>query len=135
MSLRLTIRHDLYRQIIEYAQLGAPYEICGFIGGHNGQAETVVPVPNASQSPRDHFEFERQAMVSTIITLQRSGQDIIAIYHSHPESAAVPSVRDIQQATWPDAMYVIVGLPEQSDVRAWSLRDGRATPVEINVID
>src|SRR5438105_515683 len=88
-------------QIIDHARSEYPYEACGLIGGQNGQAEAITPVPNASLSPQSSFEMERQAMVDTIIAFQRAGLEVIGIYHSHPASAAIPSDSDVAQATWP----------------------------------
>lgn len=129
----LTLESAHLNKIIEHARREQPYEACGLMGGRNGQVEAIAPVPNASRSPQTSFEMERQAMVDSIIQFQRAGQEVVAIYHSHPQNAAVPSETDIAQATWPDAIYVIVGLsdPEQPDVRAWIIQQGRARPAEL----
>jgi proteasome lid subunit RPN8/RPN11 len=134
-SLQLIISREQLKLIIDHAYRGYPYEICGLMGGQNGQVETIVPVPNASRSPQTSFEMERQAMVDSIIQFQRSGQEVVAIYHSHPENVAVPSESDIGQATWPDAVYLIVGLSnrDQPDIRAWTIRQGIVQPAELLV--
>ena len=137
-SSTLVISRDNLDQIIEHARRGLPYEVCGFIGGRGNLAEAVVAVPNASLTPRTSFEMERQAMVDSIIILQRAGLEIAAIYHSHPDGNLEPSAADVAQATWPDAINLIVGLDEQGDcrgVRAWTIRAGRVEAAEVEVTD
>jgi proteasome lid subunit RPN8/RPN11 len=59
----------------------------------------------------------------------------VAIYHSHPRSAAEPSQTDINVAQYPHWTYLIVSLQngggEQADVRAWKIADGRVSEEEI----
>ncbi len=124
----LTIDLALCEQIIDHARRGYPYEVCGLVGGRDWQAELVTSVPNASLTPHNTYEMERQAMVDAIIAFQRQGREVVAIYHSHPDGDAVPSELDIAQATWSDAIYLIVGLneAEEPDFRAWTIRNGQA---------
>ena len=57
----------------------------------------------------------------------------MAIYHSHPRSAAEPSQTDINLAEYPDYLYVIVSLAGEPDVRAWRIADGKVTEEEVEV--
>ena len=134
-SVNITIDELLCEQIIDHARRGYPYEVCGLVGGRNGRAEIITEVPNASLTPHTAYEMERQAMVDAIIAFQRANREVIAIYHSHPEGDAVPSELDIAQATWPDAVYVIVGLNQADDLdfRAWIIRHGHAEQATLMV--
>ncbi|MCC7451216.1 MAG: M67 family metallopeptidase [Anaerolineae bacterium] len=125
------------QQIIDHAHQGYPYEICGVVGGRDGVAETVISIPNASLNPRVQFEMERQGMVDAIVGLQQIGQEVVAIYHSHPDRGAEPSETDVAHASWPDAVNLIVGLHNmaQVEVQGWLIRYGRATPVDLQVVD
>jgi proteasome lid subunit RPN8/RPN11 len=136
MPLKLIIYDRDLEQIIEHARQGYPYEVCGLIGGRDGVAESVVPVPNASLSPRVRFEMERQAMVDAIIGFRRAGREVVGIYHSHPEGKAELSETDIAQATWPDAVNLVVGLDEeqQIDLQAWAIQRGEVEPAALEII-
>jgi proteasome lid subunit RPN8/RPN11 len=129
----LAISSETLKQIIDHAYAEFPYEVCGLMGGHENIVEVAIPVANASLTPHTAFELERQAMVDEIVALQRANLEVVAIYHSHPNGPAEPSERDVAEATWPDAVYVIVGLVdiEAPDVRAWMLRDGTVELIEI----
>jgi proteasome lid subunit RPN8/RPN11 len=135
-------RRDL-DQIRDHALQGYPYEVCGLIGGRDDTAEIVVPVPNASLTPRVAYEMERQAMVDAIIGFQRAGREVVGIYHSHPDGQAEPSESDIGQATWPDVVWLIVGVagesegkpPEISQIRAWTIRSGKQEAAEFQLVE
>ena len=127
----LKISHENLSRIIEHARRDYPYEACGLVGGWDNVADEIIPVPNIADSPRVRFEMDRRAMIAAIIALQSAQKEVVAIYHSHPESPAEPSQTDIAQATWPDAIYLIVSLAADPVIRAWSIRDGKAEPAMI----
>jgi len=52
--------------------------------------------------PQDHIDAIRRA--------RTSGLAVVGFYHSHPHSAAIPSETDRAEATYPDHLYLIVGL-------------------------
>jgi len=69
-------------------------------------------------NPKDHLDARREA--------RALGLDVVGFYHSHPRSAAVPSPTDLEEASYPDHLYLIVGLAgEQPDVRLYRLEADR----------
>ena len=58
--------------------------------------------------------------------MDANGEDLVAIYHSHPASQAYPSPTDRAESHYPDAVYVLVSLRgEPPEVRAFRI-DGDA---------
>jgi proteasome lid subunit RPN8/RPN11 len=57
------------------------------------------------------------------------------VYHSHTRSAPYPSQTDINLATHPDAIYVIVGIkdPDRPEVKGYTIRNGEVAEVELEV--
>jgi proteasome lid subunit RPN8/RPN11 len=53
-------------------------------------------------APREHFGAIRHA--------ERNGWSIGGSFHSHPDSAAFPSARDISGALDPEWLYLVVGM-------------------------
>jgi proteasome lid subunit RPN8/RPN11 len=135
--MKLTIQRAAIEQIIDHARRGYPYEICGLIGGRDGLAHTVIPVPNASLSPREFFEMERQAMIDAIISLQRQGLEVIAIFHSHPDSNCMLSDHDIDQATWPDVIYLVISVSAHGEIEigCWEIEQGAGFAAGLQIID
>ncbi len=67
--------------------------------------------------------------------MRNEGMKMVAIYHSHPHSAAYPSPKDVDLAFYTDSLYVIVGLgdPERPEVRVFEIMDGAVKENEIEV--
>lgn len=123
----ITIPYQIYTRLLELAQQGAPDEICGILGGRGDQVTHITPIPNCAADPRDRYLMEAASMVTAILDLRRAKLDVIALYHSHPREAAHPSATDIAEATWTDAVYLIIGYEAGANViRAWSIRGGDA---------
>jgi proteasome lid subunit RPN8/RPN11 len=57
----------------------------------------------------------------------------VAIYHSHPRSAAEPSQTDINLAQYPDWTYWIVSLAGEPKVRAWRIANGAVEEEPVDV--
>jgi len=62
--------------------------------------------------------------------------ELMGIYHSHPNGKNEPSPRDIELAYYPDTGYLIVSPQPDAPkpVRAFSIRDGGATEVDIEIV-
>jgi len=70
--------------------------------------------------------------------LRQRRLEFLGIYHSHPNwmDTNEPSVKDIALACLPDAIHFIV-TPRPyatSPIRAFSIRDGRAMELEIQIL-
>ncbi|NSW52838.1 MAG: M67 family metallopeptidase [Anaerolineae bacterium] len=81
-------------------------EVCGLLGGKNGQVRAWLPVENELHQ-HEAYRMEPQAMVNALARLEAQGLDLLAIYHSHPCGPAVPSQRDIAEFAWPGVLTLI----------------------------
>jgi [CysO sulfur-carrier protein]-S-L-cysteine hydrolase len=122
------LRDDLREAIVAHARREAPRECCGVLVGTAGRAESAVALTNVAPGntlyeidPRELFDLEFRL-------LPDRGQEIVAVYHSHPASEAWPSATDLALASWPDACYLICSLmdPAAPVVRAFAITDGAA---------
>ena len=112
--------------LVAHAREAAPNECCGMIGGRDGSASTVYRALNAEASPL-RYSLDAQDQFRIMEEMEERGEELIAIYHSHTASAAYPSQTDVNLATYPDAVYVIVSLEDAGapDVRGYWIRDGQ----------
>lgn len=85
----------------------------------------VYPMSNSEPSPISYF-MEPQEQFRVMKELRQEGLNMLAIFHSHPQSPAYPSAKDVSLAFYPDAVYVIIGLTdlESLDIRAYTIIDG-----------
>ncbi len=64
--------------------------------------------------------------------MDAKGEELVAIYHSHPITQPYPSPTDRSEAHYPDAFYVLVSLRDtHPEIRAYRMRDGWVREVEL----
>jgi proteasome lid subunit RPN8/RPN11 len=111
-----TIRAELQA----HAADEAPNECCGVLAFRHGIAEQYHRGKNALESPyRYELEIDPQVWF-----LEDDGYEL-AVFHSHPETAPVPSRTDRELAgLWSGRPFLIYGL-KADELRAWRVaRDG-----------
>jgi proteasome lid subunit RPN8/RPN11 len=131
----MRIAQSLIDEMVAHAREDLPNECCGMVGGRDGEAEVVVRVENAAASPL-RYEMDSQGQYDALKSIEDEGRELLAIYHSHTETAAYPSQTDVNQAVaWPEQIYVIVSLADQDkpDVKAYLLEDLRIADAELYV--
>lgn len=115
--MTLSFSSGAYDALFFHAREGAPEEVCGVLSGSDSTVTTTHRVPNVAAFPRTRYELDPEKQLNAIESAE-SESELLGFYHSHPEGPSKPSATDRAQATWPDAYYVIVSVPENS-VSAW----------------
>ena len=88
---------------------------------------------NTAESPL-RFEIDGLEVLRLISTIESSGRELGAIYHSHTRTAPEPSQTDINFATgWPGVEWIIVGLadPAAPEIRSFLIDGGKVQEVNI----
>ena len=121
-------------EIVAHARAEAPRECCGVIGGRDGQPTRLERLTNLEPGVA-LYRIDDAELYRVYRELDADGADILAIYHSHPASAAYPSATDVALAMWPDACYLICSLadPAAPDLRGFRIRDGQISETPIIV--
>ena len=134
IQMNLILVPGKLEQIIQHATDAYPNEGCGLLVGR-GSAERFIPMKNILSSPAE-FEMDPAELISVLRNLRGTGEQLIAIYHSHPHGPAEPSRKDIERAYYPEAAQLIVSLSDQEhpQTAAFRIIDGAAVPVELHVI-
>jgi proteasome lid subunit RPN8/RPN11 len=124
----------LLDRVIEHAKTHSPQEACGLLVGI-GSADRFIPMTNALASSTE-YEMDPAQLIATLRDLRSSGEDLIAIYHSHPRGPARPSKSDIERAYYPAAAYLIISLadPERPQAAAFRIIDGEVLEIEVHAI-
>ena len=135
----ITIPKKVYDTMIQHAKSGYPNEACGILAGTvaDGRATAYHPARNADASPFV-YTVHPDDLVRIVLGIEDAGQDLVAIFHSHTRSPAIPSPTDRRQAMYPEAFYLLASLvdpdvmPMQA-LRAWRIRDGDATEAPLRI--
>lgn len=129
----MKILKRVLKGIIAHARADAPVEACGYLAGTEGQISDFYPLKNAD-GREDHFSFLPEEQFAVHKSIRQAGRQIIAVYHSHPESPAGPSAEDIRLAYDPALLYVIVSLADETPVvKGFWIREGVVREVSFNV--
>jgi proteasome lid subunit RPN8/RPN11 len=131
----LRIPRKLADAIFDHAREGFPLEVCGILGGTEETASALFRMTNTDQS-NEHFMMDPREQFAVIKELRAKGLEMLAIYHSHPESPARPSAEDIRLALTPDVSYVIVSLQEANNpvLKSFRIAAGRVEPDEVEYL-
>lgn len=119
-------------RIIEHARAVNPRECCGVVTGRGGSAREVIPMTNVA-SGLDFYRIDDTELFRLYKRLDEQGEEIVAMYHSHPTSPAVPSTTDIELAFWPESIYLICSLAidDSPDLRGFQIVDGVVTEIPL----
>jgi proteasome lid subunit RPN8/RPN11 len=108
----------LWKEVTHRALCASPEECCGLIASHRGEL-TLYAAENASSEPRTSFVISPEDQLDIIMAMGRNRQELVGVYHSHPNSGPQPSERDRELAKlWPGKTFVIVGLHGSEDFSA-----------------
>jgi proteasome lid subunit RPN8/RPN11 len=131
----LHIPRKLADSVIDHAYEGFPLEVCGILGGTEGAVTSLFRMTNTDQS-NEHFMMDPAEQFAVIKELRAKGLEMLAIYHSHPESPARPSAEDIRLALTPDVSYVIVSLEKANTpvLKSFRIAAGRVEPEEVQYL-
>ena len=125
--------------ILAHARSELPNEACGLLSGDlgAGRATAFHPARNSEASPL-RYNVDPDDLVRIVFAIEDTGEDLVAIFHSHTRSPAVPSATDLRAAQYPDAFYLLATLadeaaPPSDALRAWRIRDGASVEVPLRV--
>lgn len=136
----LTVPAELLEGVVEHARRAAPLECCGLLAGRIADGVSTVSarfeIGNDAASATE-YETNPRDLFTAFRAMRELGLELLAIYHSHPTSAPVPSRRDLDRNTYGDSVvHLIVGLGgAEPEVRAWWLEEGGCREAALTVAE
>jgi proteasome lid subunit RPN8/RPN11 len=122
----LKVPRALFEEMVAQARAECPLECCGLLAGTvaedgTGQVCQRYPLVNAAASPVAYLS-DPASMFAAWKDMRRRGLDVLAVYHSHPTSAPIPSMTDLAQSYGVGVVNLILSLTtEPPQVRGWWL--------------
>jgi len=98
--------------MVAHAHAAAPAECCGFVVGAAGVATRTIPLRNELASPVA-YRADARDLFHAFRLLRDEGLELLAIYHSHPTSPAIPSRVDLAENYYGDLPRIIISLASE----------------------
>ena len=106
----ITLPRELVNQILHHAQSSPELEVCGLIGAKDGLPASCYPVENAAATPQIRFQLDPSGQIEAMRQIRDHGEELFAIFHSHPTAPAEPSTADLADAAYFNALYLVISL-------------------------
>ena len=135
MTETITIPRSLANRLLSLAQHQPEAEVCGLVS-RDQQHYQIYPVDNVATDSSCVFEMHPQQQIDAFRQMREQQQELFAIFHSHPHSAAIPSSKDLEDAAYHEALNIIISLDTQGvlDMRGYYYRNQQPQAVDL-VID
>lgn len=132
----ISVRKAIGPELVAQARREPYLECCGMLAGRDGVITHAFPAANVSVEPARNYEIAPKEIVRLMRDFRTAGLEFLGIYHSHPNGKNEPSERDIQLAYYSEEAYFIVSPRDDSSqpVRAFHIRDGHASELEIQIV-
>lgn len=139
VSVDLTISPAIADELLAHARADVPNEACGLLAGDlaSGTATAYHPARNSEQSPYV-YTVHPDDLLRIVLAIDDGGEDLVAIFHSHTHTPAVPSPTDRRQARYPGVFYLLASLsdpdaPPADALRAWRIEEGSSREVRLRI--
>ena len=131
----LKIPRQIVSDIVKQGLDAAPIEACGILAGTGGHVQVHYPMTNIDQSS-EHFAMKPEEQFQAAKAIRHNKMDMLAIYHTHPETPARPSQEDIRLAFTPGVVYVIASLvdAERPVVKGFLIENGNVEEVLLETV-
>ncbi len=131
----LQLAPGIAASIVAHALEGYPDEVCGLL---SGRGETVMRLHrgrNVAAKPGVAFELDADTLALQL-RFEDEGLGLVAIYHSHPHTAALPSETDISRHYYPNAVALICSLLDcnRPELRGYRIVDRTVIPVALRTL-
>ncbi|MGZ8953160.1 MAG: M67 family metallopeptidase [Methylovulum sp.] len=133
----MQISRKITNQLLHLAQLSPDFEVCGLISSKNHLPSRCYPIKNVAEQPQQRFLLDASEQISAIKSMRDQGEELFAIYHSHPHSPAQPSVTDLELAAYPELLYLIISLDTKGvlEMRGFQINNNTAQEVPLTLIE
>ena len=135
----IRIPRRLINQILDLSQQSPSNEICGLLSSQNSndshEPVNCYPVANASTEPNHHYLMDPGQQIDAFRKMRERGEELYAIYHSHPQSPAYPSTEDLEKISYPEVLHIIISMSTAGtlQLKGFRVKTGSITAIDIAV--
>jgi [CysO sulfur-carrier protein]-S-L-cysteine hydrolase len=139
----LSLPRGVAEAVLGLARAELPNEACGLLAGAfdpagAGRGSVFHPARNVEASPL-RYNVHPEDLVRIVFAIEDAGEDLVAIFHSHTRTPAVPSATDRRTAQYDRPFYLLATLaepdaPPERALRAWRIMGGHSFEVPLRVV-
>lgn len=129
-SGHIVLTRSILDEIHSEAVLSYPEECCGLLFCISSDKKKIVralKMKNAfEESERRHrYAIDPKEFLLAEEKARAIGEELAAVYHSHPDAPSNPSRFDLVHA-WPDLSYLVVEVMDErvKSTSSWTLKEG-----------
>lgn len=141
----LLVPRAILEAMVAQARAALPNECCGLLAGLPqtegdgrivGRVSQCYPLINVAEEPTRRYRADDKGLFTATRAIREGGQKELAIYHSHPTSAPVPSQTDLAMAFWPGVVSLILSLESaEPQIRGWWLTETEYHEAQWEVVE
>lgn len=140
-ALRLT--PSQLDSVFRHAYACKPEEACGILAGdRDGNVKHVYLMENVRHSST-RYDMGKVELFNVFDEIWNKGLELVAIFHTHPHSPAIPSAVDLNLAVpepgivlHPESIYLIISLMDEEPVcNAFKIIDEEFVGAQMSIED
>jgi len=133
----IQIPRKITTQLLHLAQISPDFEVCGLISSKNSLPSHCYPIQNIAEHPQKQFLLDPGQQISALSKIREQGEELFAIYHSHPSAPAQPSSKDLEMAAYPHVLYLIISLNTKGilEMRGFKIKDQTAQEIALSLAE
>ncbi len=117
----LRIPTHIADEMIAHAKADFPLECCGIIAGKDDKISHIYKMKNNDRS-RTSYLMDPKEQIRVFKEMRSLDIEMKAIYHSHPNHPAYPSMTDVELAYYPESVYIIISINDNRDTKVRGFR-------------
>ncbi|MDC9729580.1 MAG: M67 family metallopeptidase [Methyloprofundus sp.] len=133
--VEVAIPRKIVQNLLHHAQQTPNEEVCGLISSKKDIPQRSYPIKNTSNTPATFFNLDAGQQIHAMAEMRNNNEQLFAIYHSHPTAPAIPSKTDLEQASYPEALYLIISLNVKGvmEIRAYKIHNHQFSEVALRL--
>jgi proteasome lid subunit RPN8/RPN11 len=132
--MTISVPKAILNQIEAEARREQPLECCGLLGGRGNEVLSCYPLRNHSPDSETRYFAKPEDLFQAMRGMEAAGEELLAIYHSHPRGPSHPSPTDIELAYYPEAVYLIASFVQNWEIRAFRIIRQSVTEAVIHAV-
>ena len=133
-DIHFMVPFSILQEMIAHCNSYLPFEGCGLLSGTGNQVRHLWPLHNEAESNKN-FYVSKHYVEAAIKQAAQKNDRILAVFHSHPTTSALPSSYDLLQHADPEVHMVIISFKgKKPEVKCYHIKNQRPMSIPIYIL-